>query len=108
MNVPPIDKVAIKRYSILDTSHKIDIETPSGEYKSVYPAKSAEELKSIIDEAILRGGWVVFMCHLRNAYSEGYHYNDAFRDRIIHLCRYAKSKGVRIMTAGDAVKEFCR
>ena len=108
MNVPPIDKVAIKRYSILDTSHKIDIETPSGEYKSVYPAKSAEELKSIIDEAVLRGGWVVFMCHLRNYYSEGYHYNEAFRDRIISLCRYARSKGVRIMTAGDAFKEFCR
>lgn len=106
MNVPPLNKVAINRYSILDTTYKIDVTTPSGETKSVYPVKSEQELRTIIDDTVLRGGWTVFMCHLRNSYSDGYHYDEEVRDRIISLCRYAKSKGVRIMTAGNGLKEF--
>ena len=108
MNIPPLDKVAINRYSILNTSYKINVTTPSGDVKSVYPVKSEQELRSIIDDTILRGGWTVFMCHFRNSYSDGYHYDDEVRDRIISLCRYAKSKGVRIMTAGEGLKEYTR
>jgi hypothetical protein len=108
MNIPPLNKVAINRYSILNTSYKIEVKSPAGDTKSVYPLKSEKELRSIIDDTILRGGWTVFMCHLLNGYSAGYHYNDELRDRIISLCRYAKSKGVRIMTAGEALKEYTK
>ena len=108
MNIPPLNKVAINRYSILNTSYKIEVTTPAGDYKSVYPVKTEQELRNIIDETILRGGWTVFMCHLLNDYNSGYHYDDDFRDRIISLCRYAKSKGVRIMTAGEGLKEYTR
>ena len=106
MNVPPLNITAINRYTYLNTGSRINIIDNDGIERSVYAIKTDEELNEIIDDAVLRGGWVVFMCHFRNSYSDGYYYDDSVKNSIIRLCRYAKSKGVRIMNVSDAFNEF--
>jgi len=105
-NYLPLNNTAINRYSILNTSTKIQIKDSNGETQFVYPAKSDEILHAIIDEAIERGGWVVFMSHFYNSYSSGYHCDEEMRNAIIRLVRYARSKGVQIMTVGEAFENF--
>lgn len=105
-NNRPTKKTAINRYSILNTSLKINIVGNDGVEHSVYPLKSKEELYRIIDNAVLTGSWVVFMSHFRNEYNAGFYIDDDVKHRIIDLINYAQSKGVQIKTAGEAFKIF--
>lgn len=106
INILPLNTTSINRYSILDATHKIETMDAKGNIQNVYPAKSDAELQSIIDEAVDRGGWVVFMCHFYNNYSYGYHCDEEMRSTVIKLVRYAQSKGVKIMPVGDAYENF--
>ena len=70
----------------------------------VYPFKSLDTLKSYIDTAIINGGWVVIMTHLRN---DTQFYHDAeSRQLIIDLCKYATEKGMAIKTFGEAFERY--
>ena len=91
----PLYTYWIRRHSINGTQ---DPDT------GVYAFKDLETLKGHIDTAIINGGWVIIMTHLRN-FGEFY-YNEDIRQRIIDLCKYAVEKGVVIQTFGEAFERY--
>ncbi|MBR2343877.1 MAG: polysaccharide deacetylase family protein, partial [Clostridia bacterium] len=102
-NVLPIYTYHIRRYSINDTSISVEKEY-NGEIVSVHSFKSLDTLKDYIDDAIINGGWVIIMTHLRN---DGiFYFDEEIRDNIIELCKYATERGVRIKTFGEAFEEY--
>lgn len=103
VNVPPISPYAIKRHTIV-TSEKID-KVLWGETRSVWKPKTFEQLKAIIDESVVKGGWVIFMTHLfTNSY--GYYCDEELRQLLVDVCKYAASVGVKIATFGEAFEAF--
>ena len=63
-----------------------------------------DELKDYIDDAVINGGWVIIMTHLRN--DENFYFDDEMRANIIELCTYATEKGVEIKTFGEAYEQL--
>ena len=61
-------------------------------------------MKDYIDDAIINGGWVIIMTHLRN--DESFYFDDEIRANIVELCKYATQQGMEIKTFGEAFKRF--
>ena len=102
-NLIPVYTYHIRRYDINDTSISVEKEY-NGETVSVHSFKSLDTLKGYIDDAIVNGGWVIIMTHLRN---DGvFYFDEEIRQNIIELCKYATEKGVQIQTFGEAFEKY--
>lgn len=102
-NSIPIYTYHIRRYSINDTNISVEKEF-NGEIVSVHSFKSLETLKDYIDDAVINGGWVIIMTHLRN--DESFYFDKDIRTNIVELCKYAMQKGMSIKTFGEAFERF--
>ena len=101
-NILPIQTHDLKRYSI-NSDEFVDVEY-EGETVSAHAFKTLDQLKGYIDTALINGGWVIIMTHLRN---DGIFYHDeASRSMIIDLCKYAVEKGMLIQTFGEAYQRY--
>lgn len=102
-NVLPVYTYHLRRHSINDTTVSVEKEY-NGEIVSVHSFKSLDTLKSYIDTAIINGGWLIIMTHLRN---DGMYYHDEeSKQMIIDLCKYATEKGMKIQTFGEAFERY--
>ena len=102
-NSIPVYTFHLRRYSINNTEISVEKEY-NGEIVSVHSFKSLDELKDYIDDAVINGGWVIIMTHLRN--DESFYFDEEMRANIIELCNYATEKGVEIKTFGEAYEQF--
>ncbi len=102
-NSLPLYTYHIRRYSIVKSDAPIEKEY-NGETVSVASFKSLDTLKDYIDDSITNNGWVIIMTHFRN--DANYYFDDAMRQNVIELCKYAKGKGVNIETFGSAFEKF--
>ena len=102
-NTIPIYTYHIRRYSINNTDISVEKEY-NGEIVSAHSFKSLDKLKDYIDDAVINGGWVIIMTHLRN--DKSFYFDEEIRANIIELCNYAQGKGVEIKTFGEAFERF--
>ena len=102
-NSIPIYTFHIRRYSINNTDVSIEKEH-NGKTVSVHSFKSLDTLKNYIDDAIINGGWVIIMTHLRN--DDRFYFDEDVRNNIIELCNYARQNNVEIKTFGEAFERF--
>ena len=98
----PLNTYNLTRYNFI-SGETIDKEY-EGETVSVYAYKSLDELKSYVDIALINGGWIIFMSHLRNDGS--YYFDEEVKSLIIDLCKYAVEKGMLIQTFGEAFQRY--
>ncbi len=101
-NTVPLYTYHIRRYSI-NTDDYVEREF-DGQTVSVHAYKSLDTLKDYIDDAIVNGGWVIIMTHLRNDGS--FYYDAEVKNTIVELCKYAMDKGVKIQTFGEAFERY--
>lgn len=101
-NILPIQTHDLKRYSI--NNDELVEKEYNGATVQAHGFRTLDELKGYIDTALINGGWVIIMTHLRND-GEFYH-DDASRTMIIDLCKYAVEKGVLIQTFGEAYRRY--
>ena len=105
MNFQLLNNVALARYSYLGTK-VISVSDERGIAHNVLAPKSEIQFHAILDEALIKNGWMVMMCHFRNSYSDNYHYGDDIKESVIKLAKSAKNRGIKIMTAGDAYNYY--
>ena len=63
-------------------------------------------MHAIIDNAVDKKAWVIFMCHFRNSYTDGYYFDSDVLASVIDTVEYAVSNGCIIETAGTAFERF--
>ena len=104
LNEPYIEKTLVHRYDINSGTGDIEID---GSTVNVHLFRSLDNIKSIIDNAVLHNGWIIFMSHLRNTYNgDQYYYNDDVKQLIIDTVEYARSKNVEVVTVEDGYKMY--
>lgn len=104
LNEPYIDKALVHRYDINSGTGE---KTIGGETVTVHLFRSLEDMKSIIDNAVIHNGWIVFMSHMRNeSGSVRYYYDDDVKQLIVDTVAYARSKNVEITTVGKAYEMY--
>jgi len=100
LNVPYISKTMVHRYDINSGTGE---KTIDGETVTVHLFRDFENMKSIIDDAVLHNGWIVFMSHLRNTYrGDQYYYDANVKQLIVDTVAYARSRNVEITTVSNA------
>lgn len=105
LQTPPLDDFQINRVSFVDSNDTEEIEV-EGQTYTVYRVLSLTELKEIVDDAIDRGGWLIFMSHFRNTLTDGYYFNDTIKQRVIDLIKYIGSKNVHITTFSEGYEKI--
>lgn len=104
LQTPPLDDYQINRVSfVADERETITVD---GTDYSVYRVLSLDELKAIVDDAIDRGGWLIFMSHFRNTLTDGYYFNDTIKERVIELIKYVGSKNIPIVTFSEGYEKM--
>ena len=101
MNTTPLNVTALGRYSFLGNT-TINVTDSKGGNHTVLSPKTEIQYNKILDEALVKNGWVVFMCHFRNTYGDNYHYGDDIRNSMVQLVKSTKSRGIKILTVGEA------
>jgi len=102
-NVLPVYTYWLRRYSINEAEATTKV-AYGDQMVDAHAFKSADTLKSYIDDAVANGSWVIIMTHLRN---DGIFYHDEeSRQMIVDLCEYAREKGVAIQSFGEAFSRY--
>ena len=108
VNTPPIKPFEIYRASICsDTFNVKEERTIDGQTYNLFVYRTLAEMKAIIDEAIEKNAFLVWMTHLRVQPNDGYWYDDDIRDTLIGAIEYAAEKGVKVLTFGEGY-EMCK
>lgn len=97
----PLDDYRISRISVAHRTEKEEV-VIDGQTYEVSRVLSLDEFKSIVDEAVEKGAWLVFMSHFRNTLGDGYYCNDTIRDRMVDVIKYIGSVGCEILPFSEA------
>jgi hypothetical protein len=73
---------------------------------NAYAFRSLDNLKKLVDNAIINGSWLHLCTHLRTDSGGGFYCDETSRQLIIDLCKYAAEKGMLIQTFGEAFQRY--
>lgn len=99
-NGTPLYTYSIFRYSILDENDSATVVDSDNNTRTVHPIRTLQWFKDIVDDAIAKNKWIVFMSHLYNY--GNYYYNDDVKSMLSEVAKYITTKGGKILKLSDA------